>query len=62
MDLDPDLARIVADIEALSLPPWHAMSVESARRVEDDRFSGEGDPAVPGTAFAMGGLTHAGPG
>jgi acetyl esterase len=53
MDPDPDIASVVADIEALSLPPWHAMSPESARRVEDDLFSGEGDPALPGTEFAI---------
>ncbi|MFC7096367.1 alpha/beta hydrolase [Halobaculum marinum] len=50
--LDDDLATVVADIEALGVPPWHALSVESARRIEDDLFGGDGDPdaALPGAA------------
>ena len=42
--LDDELAAVVADIEALGVPPWHALSVESARRIEDDLFGGDGDP------------------
>ena len=41
--LDPDLADVVAEFEELGVPPWHALSVESARRLEDELFSaGEG--------------------
>ncbi|WP_290812429.1 alpha/beta hydrolase [Halovivax sp.] len=42
-ELDPELAAVVEEIEAAGVPPWHAMSVESARRIEDEVFSaGEG--------------------
>ncbi|SHH23019.1 alpha/beta hydrolase [Halobaculum gomorrense] len=40
--LDPDLREAVAEVEALGVPPWHALSVESARRIEDDLFGGDG--------------------
>ncbi|MFC7068976.1 alpha/beta hydrolase [Halobaculum lipolyticum] len=43
-DLDPDLRRVVSDIESLGVPPWHALSVREARRIEDDLFGGDGDP------------------
>ena len=42
-ELDPEVAAVVADIESAGVPEWSAMSVESARRVEDEVFSG-GDP------------------
>ncbi|MEZ3115135.1 alpha/beta hydrolase [Halobaculum sp. MBLA0147] len=38
-DLDPAFADAVAEIEALGVPPWHELAVESARRVEDELFS-----------------------
>ncbi|QZP38511.1 alpha/beta hydrolase [Halobaculum magnesiiphilum] len=41
-DLDPELREVVAEIEALGVPPWHALSVESARRIEDELFGGDG--------------------
>lgn len=41
-DLDPDLREVVAGIEALGVPQWHALSVESARRIEDELFGGDG--------------------
>jgi len=40
-DLDPELREVVADIESLGVPPWHALSVESARRIEDELFGGD---------------------
>ncbi|XVH31471.1 alpha/beta hydrolase [Haloferacaceae archaeon DSL9] len=40
-ELDPQLAAVVADIEAAGVPAWHAMSVECARRVEDEVFAGD---------------------
>ncbi|MFC7082005.1 alpha/beta hydrolase [Halorussus caseinilyticus] len=46
-ELDPEVARVVADIEAAGVPEWSALSVESARRVEDEVFSG-GDPPEVG--------------
>jgi acetyl esterase len=41
-DLDPDLREVVAGIEALGVPQWHALSVESARRIEDELFGDDG--------------------
>ncbi|WP_128476862.1 alpha/beta hydrolase [Halorussus pelagicus] len=45
--LDPEVAEVIADIESAGVPEWSAMSVESARRVEDEVFSG-GDPPEVG--------------
>ncbi|QKY17835.1 alpha/beta hydrolase [Halorubrum sp. CBA1229] len=45
-ELDPELAPVVDEIEALGLPEWHALSVDAARRVEDEVFSGDPEPAV----------------
>jgi acetyl esterase len=45
-ELDPELAAVVDEIEALGLPEWHALSVDAARRVEDEVFSGDPEPAV----------------
>ena len=41
--LDPDLADVVAEFEEGGVPPWHTLSVGSARRLEDELFAaGEG--------------------
>ncbi|MFC7166702.1 alpha/beta hydrolase [Halospeciosus flavus] len=40
-ELDPDVAAVVDELDRLGIPEWHAMSVESARRVEDEVFSAE---------------------
>ncbi|WP_277555657.1 alpha/beta hydrolase [Halobaculum limi] len=37
--LDPEVREVVADIESLGVPPWHALSVESARHIEDELFT-----------------------
>lgn len=42
-DLDPEVAAVIAEIESAGVPGWSAMSVASARRVEDEVFSA-GDP------------------
>ncbi|MXR42200.1 alpha/beta hydrolase fold domain-containing protein [Halobaculum sp. WSA2] len=39
--LDPELREVVAEVESLGVPPWHALSVESARRIEDELFGGD---------------------
>ena len=44
--LDPELAAVVDEIEALGLPEWHDLSVDAARRVEDEVFSGAPEPPV----------------
>ena len=42
-DLDPQLREVVEEFRTAGVPPWHALSVESARRLEDELFSaGEG--------------------
>jgi acetyl esterase len=45
--MDPDAAAAVADIEALGVPEWHTLSVESARRIEADVFTPESLPSLP---------------
>ncbi|WP_255169268.1 alpha/beta hydrolase [Natrononativus amylolyticus] len=45
-ELDPQLAAVVEEIQAAGVPPWHAMAVESARRVEDEVFSAGGGPEM----------------
>lgn len=45
-ELDPELAAVVDELETLGLPEWHALSVEAARRLEDEVFSGEPEPPV----------------
>jgi acetyl esterase len=52
--LDPELAAVVESFETECVPPWHAMSVESARRVEDELFSqGSGPPMEMVREFAV---------
>jgi acetyl esterase len=45
-ELDPELAAVVDELEALGLPEWHDLSVGAARRLEDEVFSGEPEPPV----------------
>jgi acetyl esterase len=45
--MDPDAAEAVAEIEALGVPEWHTLSVESARRIEAEVFTPESLPPVP---------------
>ncbi|GAA0509188.1 acetyl esterase [Halorubrum aquaticum] len=45
-ELDPELAAVVDELETLGLPEWHTLSVEAARRLEDEVFSGEPEPPV----------------
>jgi acetyl esterase len=44
--LDADLRDVVAEFEGRGVPPWHALSVESARRLEDELFSAGGGPGM----------------
>ncbi|WP_435153672.1 alpha/beta hydrolase [Haladaptatus sp. DFWS20] len=39
--MDDEMAAVIEEIEAMGVPPWHAMSVESARRIEDDVFTAD---------------------
>ncbi len=39
--MDEEMADAIEDIEAMGIPPWHAMSVESARQVEDGVFTAD---------------------
>lgn len=43
-ELDPELAAVVAEIEEAGVPQWSALSVDSARRIEDEVFSGGASP------------------
>ncbi|RQG86803.1 alpha/beta hydrolase [Natrarchaeobius halalkaliphilus] len=41
--MDPQMETVIDEIEEMGLPNWHAMSIQCARRIEDDVFSrGEG--------------------
>lgn len=44
--LDPEVETVVERFEAQGIPEWHTMSVESARRVEDETFAPENPPAI----------------
>ena len=44
--LDPEFAAVVDEFRAAGVPPWHAMSVASARRLEDELFSAGGGPSM----------------
>ncbi len=44
--LDPDLADVIAEFEERGVPPWHALSVGSARRLEDELFSAGRGPEM----------------
>jgi acetyl esterase len=39
--MDPDLEGLLAELP--DVPPWYALSVESARRLEDELFSSDPD-------------------
>ncbi|WP_232820606.1 alpha/beta hydrolase [Halorussus litoreus] len=45
-ELDPEAAAVIEEIEAEGVPEWSALSVASARRVEDEVFSAEDPPDV----------------
>ncbi len=44
--IDPELASVVAEIESMGIPPWHAMSVDAARRVEDEIFGPDSEAPI----------------
>ncbi|WP_135822561.1 alpha/beta hydrolase [Halostella litorea] len=45
-ELDDEVAVVVERIEREGIPEWHALSVESARRIEDEVFGGADPPPV----------------
>ncbi|GAA0717707.1 acetyl esterase [Halorubrum trapanicum] len=45
-ELDPDLAAAIDETESLGPPAWSDLSVETARRLEDELFSGPPEPPV----------------
>ncbi|WP_276259230.1 alpha/beta hydrolase [Haloglomus litoreum] len=47
--LDPECARVVREFLAEGLPEWHTLSVASARRLEDELFSGGDGPELAAT-------------
>jgi acetyl esterase len=48
-ELDPDCARVVREFLATGLPEWHALSIPSARHLEDELFSGGDGPEMAAT-------------
>ncbi|MFP9193525.1 alpha/beta hydrolase [Natronosalvus vescus] len=52
--LDPVVTTLLEEHPYRTLPPWHALSVDAARRLEDDVFGGDPTislPSVTDTAF-----------
>jgi acetyl esterase len=45
-DLDPELAAVVEEFEAMGVPSWHTMSVSAARRLEEELFSAGTGPEL----------------
>lgn len=45
-ELDPQVAETVEAFEREGIPPWHSLSVESARTVEDEAFAPADPPDV----------------
>lgn len=59
-ELDSRAADVVASFEARGVPPWHSLSIDSARALEDDLFGGGGpsvedvfDVEIPGPSGAV---------
>jgi acetyl esterase len=45
-ELDPDVAAVVESFEAAAVPPWHTLSVDAARQLEDELFSSGTGPGL----------------
>lgn len=45
--MDPDAAAAVAEIQALGVPEWHTLSIESARRIENEVFTPDSFRSLP---------------
>lgn len=45
-ELDSDLEDVIDEIQAAGVPPWHSLSIESARRLEDEVFSSGSGPEM----------------
>ncbi|MFC6991176.1 alpha/beta hydrolase [Haladaptatus sp. GCM10025707] len=45
-DLDAQVREVLAEFEVQGIPPWHAISVEAARALEDELFSAGSGPEV----------------
>lgn len=45
-ELDPDLVSVIDEFADAGVPPWHALSVASARQLEDELFSAGTGPAL----------------
>lgn len=45
-ELHPQMATAIEDVRHNGLPEWHAMSVDRARRLENEVFAADGQPAV----------------
>ena len=51
--MDSDLERVLAALP--DVPPWHAMSVEGARQLEDELFSTDADHGCTVREFGIDG-------
>lgn len=45
-ELDAELVTVIEEIEAMGIPEWHELSVESARRIENELFTTGGGPKM----------------
>lgn len=46
-ELDPELAAVIDSFEEFGVPSWHSLSVDCARRLEDELFSAGSGPELP---------------
>jgi acetyl esterase len=45
-ELDSELSTVLEEIEAMGVPAWHELSVESARRIENELFTTNSGPEM----------------
>lgn len=45
-ELDPDVVAVIEAFQAAGVPPWHALSIDSARALEDELFSAGSGPEL----------------
>ena len=62
-DLDPEIEAVVSAFEDRAIPEWHTLSIDAARRIEDEAFAPSDppaidlvrDPAIPGSGSDLAG-------
>jgi acetyl esterase len=47
-ELNPQMAAAIENVRRNGLPEWHTMSVDRARRLEDELFTADSLPTIDG--------------